>query len=537
MVHRSFPHTLNLNFETAIRLLADILMVNTSFMIALGLRYLWLVGIQEVVISAHAMLLIYIQYYVQNFWLLSVISIVIFWCSGFYNFTRLYRGRYKALVVAQAVSLSYLVFGFTDFLFPQFFALPRSVLFLAWGLTLLTLIGARLWSTLWKRFAYIEQRCMQDTSPSCKPRHVLVIGGAGYIGSALLPKLLHKGYRVRLLDLMLFGETPIASVIDHPNLEIIRADFRQVDSVVEAMRDIDAVIHLGAIVGDPACALDEELTIEINLMATRMIAEVARGNNVHRFLFASTCSVYGASDEILDEHSQLNPVSLYARSKIASERVLQRMADERFAPVLLRFGTIYGLSGRTRFDLVVNLLSAKAIVDGTITIFGGDQWRPFVHVDDAALAVFKALEAPLVSVHNQVFNVGSNNQNYTIQQVGELIHRLVPTATLLCQGSDGDRRNYQVNFDKIHNVLGFVPQWTMHHGVQQVIEAIQSGQVTSYQDVRYSNVKFLNEQGTSRMVRRETSWARDMLQEPFDQHEENRALSAQPEQARAVGTT
>ena len=157
-------------------------------------------------------------------------------------------------------------------------------------------------------------------------RRVLVIGGGGYIGSALLPKLLDAGYHVRLLDLLLYSTEPIQDVLSHPDLEVIQADFRQVDRVVEAMQDVDAVIHLGAIVGDPACALDEELTIEVNLMATRMIAEVAKGSGINRFIFASTCSVYGASDELLDEYSALNPVSLYARSKIASEQVLKNLA-------------------------------------------------------------------------------------------------------------------------------------------------------------------------------------------------------------------
>src|SRR5204863_6972480 len=138
-------------------------------------------------------------------------------------------------------------------------------------------------------------------------------------------------------DLLLYSTEPIQEVLHHPHLEIIQDDFRHVDKVVEAVHDVHAVVHLGAIVGDPACALDEELTIEVNLMATRMIAEVAKGSGVHRFIFASTCSVYGASDEVLDERSALNPVSLYARSKIASEKVLMKMADDRFAPVILRF--------------------------------------------------------------------------------------------------------------------------------------------------------------------------------------------------------
>jgi len=301
--------------------------------------------------------------------------------------------------------------------------------------------------------------------------------------------------------------------VEAPDLEVIQADFRQVDRVVEAMQDVDAVIHLGAIVGDPACALDEELTIEVNLMATRMIAEVAKGSRINRFIFASTCSVYGASDELLDEHSALNPVSLYARSKIASEQVLKNLAGPDFSPVILRFGTIYGLSGRTRFDLVINLLAAKAVVEGKITVYGGDQWRPFVHVDDAALAILKALQSPLATVRNKVFNVGSDEQNYTIQQVAEIIQRLVPTAQVLNMGSDTDRRNYRVDFSKIRNILDFAPQWSVVQGVQQVIARIQSGQIVDYRDAKYSNVKFLSEERASRLMPHHNGWAHELINE------------------------
>ena len=341
-------------------------------------------------------------------------------------------------------------------------------------------------------------------------RTVLVIGGAGYIGSALLPKLLQRGHRVRVLDRLFYGTEPIQSVINHPNLEIAQADFRRIDKIVECMQGVDAVIHLGAIVGDPACALDRDLTIEVNLMATRAIAEVAKGSGVRRFIFASTCSVYGASedDELLDENSPLNPVSLYAISKLASEKVLMKMANETFSPTCLRFSTIYGLSGRTRFDLVVNLLSAKAIMDGEITIQGGDQWRPFLHVDDAALSILHTLEAPLGAVHKEVFNVGSDEQNYTVQQVGELIQKFVPTAELINMGSGGDKRNYRANFNKIRQVLGFTPRWTVEDGIRQVIDVIKRGEVTDYREAKYSNVKYLTEEeDTAQLVRHESSWA------------------------------
>jgi len=279
------------------------------------------------------------------------------------------------------------------------------------------------------------------------------------------------------------------------------------------MRNIDAVVHLGAIVGDPACALDEELTIEVNLMATRMIAEVAKGTNVSRFIFASTCSVYGANSATLDERSALNPVSIYARSKLASERVLMSMAGSGFGPTSLRFGTIYGLSARTRFDLVINLLTAKALVDRRITIFGGAQWRPFVHVDDAAEAVLRTLEAPLSLVGNQIINVGSDEQNYTIQQVGEMIVRLIPDAELVSEGSDTDPRDYKVSFAKLVKTLGFTPRRTVEEGVRQVIEAIETGRVKDYRDAKYSNVKFLGDEGATRLIRRQTDWARELINE------------------------
>lgn len=347
------------------------------------------------------------------------------------------------------------------------------------------------------------------------PRTVLVIGGAGYIGSALLAKLLKRGHRVRLLDRLFYGFEPIREVINHPNLEIMQADFRRIDKLVQCMHGVDAVIHLGAIVGDPACALDSDLTIEVNLMATKTIAEVAKGYGIRRFIFASTCSVYGASGdgELLTEGSALNPVSLYAVTKLASEKVLMDLASETFSPTCLRFSTIYGLSGRTRFDLVVNLLTAKAVMDGEITIQGGDQWRPFLHVDDAALSLLHTLESPLAKVHKQVFNVGSDEQNFTIQQIGELIQTMVPGSELVNQGLGGDRRDYKANFQKIREELGFVPRWTIVEGINQVIDVIRRGEVTDYRNAKYSNVKFLTEEeNTENLVRHESSWAYDLCE-------------------------
>ncbi len=510
-----------LSREIVLRMCADAVLLNVSLILALAVRYFYLVAFEtlEGGYTYNQMFWTYVTFFSKRSWLLTTICLIVFLMSGFYTYSRAYQGRYKALMIFQAASLGYLIFSFFSYLLGLMPQLPRGAVLLAWLISVALLMAARGWSMIWRDVMRTELQHGRHAQTR-EVRNVLVIGGAGYIGSGLLPKLLDKGYKVRLLDLLLYGTEPIEGLLTHPRLEVVRADFRAIDKVVEAMRGMDAVIHLGAIVGDPACALDEELTIEVNLMATRMIAEVAKGSGVNRFIFASTCSVYGASDELLDERSALNPVSLYARSKIASERVLKRMADETFAPTLLRFGTIYGLSGRTRFDLVVNLLTAKAIVEGRITVSGGDQWRPFVHVDDAALAVFKALEAPLPAVHNKVFNIGSNDQNYTISQVGEAIQRLVPTAELIDIEFDGDRRNYRVNFSKVQQTLGFVPQWTLEQGINQVVEAIRDGKVVDYTNAKYSNVKFLSEEGMTRNINRQNGWAYELMNEPMVTHVE-----------------
>lgn len=494
------------------RMAADAVMLNGSAFLGLLLSYgissngLSTRGFGQFVASTLPVVLV-----------LNAIWLITFLLSGIYTKGRAYRGRYKALVVLQGVAITFLVFG------SVLYVLPNQIPFgaIAWGvaaaLTAATMCGARVWMATLSALSLPEQTTRNIVGNLKQQKSVVVIGGAGYIGSGLLKKLLDKGYKVRLVDSFMFGYDPIKSVIDHPNLQVVNADFRQIDKIVEAMYGMDAVVHIGAIVGDPACALDEDFTIEVNLMATRMIAECAKGFGIEKFVFASTCSVYGASDEVLDEKSALNPVSLYARSKIACEKILVEMTDEKFKPTILRFGTVYGLSGRTRFDLVINLLTAKAIVDGKITVFGEDQWRPFVHVDDASLAVATAIEAPIELVGGEIFNVGSDEGNMTLGQAGRLIQKLVPTADLIASGSDGDRRNYRVDFSKIKNKLGYRTQWSVEQGVKQVIDAFESGQVTDYTATMYSNVKYLTEEAQKRGLRTDSQRMRELVEESVDQ--------------------
>ena len=504
---------MKINKQAILRIMVDLIMVNFAFFSGLMIRYLWATGIAGNIGSANDTLDTYLFIFLKGFTILSALSILAFYYSGFYTFGKAYKSKYKILIIFQAVTLTYLLFGSVEYFSGEFLQIPRGAFLLSWGFSIIIIAGSRWWSSFWKSLAKEELNYLAR-EPQHRPiNNVLVLGGAGYIGSALIPKLLAKGYKVRLVDLLLFGTDPIQEVQNHPNFEIMQGDFRQIDIIVEAMRNIDAVIHLGAIVGDPACALDEDLTIEINLMATKMIAEVAKGNGIERFIFASTCSVYGASNDVLSETSKLNPVSLYAKSKIASERVLMQMADERFAPVLLRFSTIYGLSGRTRFDLVVNLLTAKAIVEGEITVFGGNQWRPFVHVDDAALSVFKVLRANLSDVNSEIFNVGSDEQNYTITDIGELIQKIVPNSKVLNMGEDTDVRNYKVSFQKIRKKIEYLPYWNVEKGIKQVFEAFKEGKVSDYHDARYSNVKFLSEEGGYIFHTKEKEWMQNLLED------------------------
>jgi nucleoside-diphosphate-sugar epimerase len=473
-------HKPRITLDILVRILADIIILNVSLLLSLLP--------QAILRHWHPFRLG--AMFLPSAILLSIIGPLLFRAMGFYTKGRSYSGKYKALIVFHAATVAFVILAFCLYFLGLQRFFPRSSFLLAWASSSLLLITARLWARLWKHVVLREDRSQVASNEETRPS-VLVIGGAGYIGSALLSKLLDEGYRVRLLDCFLFGEDPIKSSIGNPNLEIHRGDFRNVDTVVAAMKGVKSVVHLGAIVGDPACAVDEELTIQINLIATRMIAEVAKGNGISRFVFASSCSVYGASDQVLNERSALNPVSLYARCKIASENVLLSLRDSTFEPVILRFGTVYGLSGRARFDLVVNLLAAKAAVEGVITVYGRDQWRPFLHVHDAASSIIAALNARSESISSTTFNVGADEQNRTLGQIGELIQYMVPGSVLVCSEENGDHRNYRVEFRRIRQELRFEPVWEIERGIQQVLDAIVSGEVTNYQDPKYSNEKSL----------------------------------------------
>ena len=323
---------------------------------------------------------------------------------------------------------------------------------------------------------------------------ILVIGGGGYIGSMLVRELLRKGYKVNVLDCFIYGKESLDTIKDHPNLKIIEGDTRHIEIVTDASNGVDAVVHMAELVGDPICDIKPKVTQDINYLATKLIASVCKHYQINRFVYMSSCSVYGASanEEILTEESPLNPQSLYARMKIESETALLEMADGNFSPTILRLGTVFGHSYRPRFDLVVNLLTAKAVKEGKITIFGGDQWRPNVHVLDVVQAIIRVLEAPLNKVSEEIFNVGSNQLNFTINQLGEKIKQLVPTAEILKKQVDGDKRNYKVDFTKIADNLDFEATMQLEDGINEIIQAFQKNKIKGdFYDEIYSNVQYL----------------------------------------------
>jgi nucleoside-diphosphate-sugar epimerase/uncharacterized membrane protein YiaA len=484
-----------LTFETLLRVAADVVLINGAYLTALVIRLLWRVA-RDQNVSAHVELFKAMEIFLRTCWLLTLVSVAIYAVSGFYSRGRFYQGRFKALTIFQAVGISWLLFASIVYLGQLRGWLretPGLALWVGWFLTLVATEGARLWAVLWRLVIKREGPALRALGQDERIHHVLVIGGAGYIGSVLCRQLLQKGYSVRVLDALLYGEEPVADLVAHPRFHLLKGDSRDVGEVFQAMLDMDAVVHLGELVGDPACTVDEKLTLEINLAATRMVAEAARGYGIKRFIYASSCSVYGAGRDILNERSALQPVSLYAEAKIGSEQALLALNGPQFHPIILRFATVYGLSPRPRFDLVINLLTAKAVRDGEITIFGGDQWRPFVHVADVGRAVIACLEAPLDSVKGQVFNVGSDEQNHTITQIGQLIQEVIPAARLVNQEDDTDRRDYHVSFARIRNVLGFAPQHTVAEGVGEIAAALREGRIGDYHDKRYSNYETLSD--------------------------------------------
>jgi nucleoside-diphosphate-sugar epimerase len=321
--------------------------------------------------------------------------------------------------------------------------------------------------------------------------NILVTGGAGYIGSTLVRILLAEGHRVRVLDSLLHGGDALLGVWADPGFEFIRGDISDPRVFKPALAGVEAVVHLAAIVGDPACARKPELAKAINLESSLALIEESQRSGIKRFIFASTCSNYGKmtdADQYVDEDSELQPVSLYAETKVAVEKALLgsgRAGD--WCPTPLRFATIFGVSTRMRFDLTVNEFTMEMLTKKHLKVYGEQFWRPYVHVRDAARAMQLVLSSPAEKVAGRVFNVGSTAQNFQKAQLVEMIRPYVPDAAVEFVRKTEDPRDYRVSFSRISEQLGFKITRTVAQGIEEVAHLVRSGIIENFADERYRN--------------------------------------------------
>src|SRR5436190_12717765 len=310
------------------------------------------------------------------------------------------------------------------------------------------------------------------------PRLTLVTGGAGYVGSLVVLELLGRGKRVRVLDSLLHGGVPsLLGAWGRPGFEFVAGDVRDPKAREAALADVDAVVHLAAIVGDPACAREPDVARSVNLDATGSLLTDCERLGIRRVVFASTCSNYGrmAGDRLATEEFELQPVSLYAETKVGAELDVLAKARNGLEACCLRFATVYGSSPRMRFDLTVNEFTRDLVLGDELVVFGEQFWRPYIHVRDAARAIATVLDGPREAVDGEVFNVGSTEENYRKLDIVELLQQRLPDARVRYVHKEEDPRDYRVAFEKIDLALGYRPRYTVADGIDEMMALLRSG--------------------------------------------------------------
>ena len=321
---------------------------------------------------------------------------------------------------------------------------------------------------------------------------ILITGGAGYVGSVLVNNLVKQNYDVRVVDSLVYGNDGISKLIDDKKIKFFNLDIRETESLSNIVKNVDCVIHLAAIVGEPLCKKIPDAAKQINEFATKNFVNICKKNSVKRFIFASTCSNYGSSSNMVDELSPVKPLSLYSECKVNSEKYIINQNNNKFNTCILRFATAHGLSPRMRFDLLVQEFLRDALIDKKISIFGEDFWRPLIHVNDMANACISVLNAPSNLVSGQIFNVGSSKENYTKKQLAEIIQKYVSEAEIEIVKSKTDPRNYKVSFEKIKKILNFEPKITVEDSVIEILAKIRDGTMNP-RDSEFSNMSKLTE--------------------------------------------
>jgi nucleoside-diphosphate-sugar epimerase len=319
---------------------------------------------------------------------------------------------------------------------------------------------------------------------------VTVTGGAGYVGAGVVRELLRRGDEVVVLDALLHGQDDVAEALAAAGAEIVRGDVRDGGARAAALQGADALVHLAAIVGDPACARDPELSDEVNVQATRALVADARAAGVGRLVFASTCSNYGRMADPtvpVDESAPLRPVSLYAEQKVAIEKELLEGERDGVVPTCLRLATVYGVGERMRFDLTVNEFTRELYNGRVLEVFGEQFWRPYLHVLDAASAIALVLGAGEPAVGWRVFNVGDSEENYRKLDLVEVIQARIDSGEVRYVHRDEDPRDYRVDFTRVRDELGFVPERRVPDGVEEIVGALAEGRFGDPYSTRYVN--------------------------------------------------
>lgn len=320
-------------------------------------------------------------------------------------------------------------------------------------------------------------------------RRIVVAGGAGYIGSVLCPLLLDAGYRVRVIDRCFFGTGTLDACKKWgPDFELLRIDSRSAEP--QHFRGAELAVDLSGLSNDPACDIDPDVTRSINVEAGTALVKSAKAAGVQRYVYQSSCSVYGTGrDSFLSEDAPLAPVSAYGRSKAQAERIVLAEASSTFEVVVPRMGTVYGLSPRMRFDLVINLMTLRAERERRIFVLGGgSQWRPLIHVRDAARALRLLLEASAEKVAGRIFNVGSTAQNYRVVRLARLVAEAIDGTQLINVPEDPDPRSYRVDFDRFEESLAFVPELTPEDGVAEILRGLRDESIDT--DIRTRTVEY-----------------------------------------------
>lgn len=321
---------------------------------------------------------------------------------------------------------------------------------------------------------------------------ILVTGGVGYIGSILTRQLLQQGYSVTVFDNHLFGGESTLDLLQKPRFQLINGDIRNKKEVNIALKNIDCVVHLAALVGDPQCDINPKITEEVNYKGVKILCDLAKKAGVKRFIQISTCSNYGISDtkHPATESSILHPISLYAKTKVATEKYVLKQASINFPVCVLRLATVYGVSSRMRFDLLVNEFIRDAYITSKISMYQPLAWRPFVHVSDVARAIIVCIKAPKNKISNQIFNVVGNN--YQKQDIANLVKKYIPGCKIEILGNSADKRDYNVSYEKIRKVLGFQPTINLNAGIKEMLIALELGIFRNPKDYRYTNVGWPN---------------------------------------------